>query len=88
MAEFETCYEKMIQLEGGYSLHEVTGDRGGMTYAGISRNTWSKWPGWKKIDANEYDDELAELVREFYKAEYWNKILGDQIGLDKMSPFV
>lgn len=79
MAEFEPCYEKVIRLEGGYSLHEVAGDRGGMTYAGIARNAWPQWAGWEKIDANEYDAELTRMVRPFYREEYWDRILGDDI---------
>jgi lysozyme family protein len=79
MAEFEPCYEKVIRLEGGYNLHEVAGDRGGMTYAGIARNFWPKWAGWGKIDAGEYDAKLTSMVRAFYKKEYWDKMRGDQI---------
>ena len=66
-------------LEGGYQLHEVSGDRGGMTYAGIARNAWPKWPGWVKIDAGEMDGELTGLVRTFYKDHFWDKIRGDGI---------
>jgi len=38
MANFEPCFEKVIKLEGGYKLHNVKGDKGGITYAGIARN--------------------------------------------------
>ena len=34
MAQFEPAFEQMIRDEGGYVLHEVPGDTGGMTYAG------------------------------------------------------
>ncbi len=33
MADFEPIFEKVIELEGGYHLHTVAGDRGGTTYA-------------------------------------------------------
>lgn len=79
MAKFEPVYEKVIRMEGGYTLHEVAGDRGGMTYAGIARNRWPKWSGWGKIDSGEYDAELTEMVRSFYAKEYWEPIFGDQI---------
>lgn len=79
MADFTPCFEKVIMLEGGYQLHEVSGDRGGMTYAGIARNAWPKWPGWVKIDAGEMDGELTGLVRTFYKDHFWDKIRGDGI---------
>jgi len=80
MARFEPCFEKVIQLEGGYKLHEVEGDRGGMTYAGIARNIWPKWPGWGKIDSGEVDADLTGMVRAFYKKEFWDRIRGDDIG--------
>ena len=80
MADFDPCFEKVILLEGGYKLHEVEGDRGGMTYAGIARNIWPKWAGWGKIDAGEVDAELTGMVRAFYKAEFWDRIRGDDIG--------
>lgn len=80
MANFEPCFEKVIMLEGGYKLHDVPGDRGGMTYAGIARNPWPKWPGWAKIDAGEMDAELTGMVRAFYKEHFWDRIRGDDIG--------
>ena len=46
MAQFEPAFEQMMQDEGGYVLHEVPGDTGGMTYAGIARNKNPQWPGW------------------------------------------
>ncbi|MBN2062525.1 MAG: hypothetical protein JW882_19135 [Deltaproteobacteria bacterium] len=79
MAEFEPCYEKVIRLEGGYSIHHVAGDRGGMTYAGIARNEQPRWAGWRKIDANADDAELIDMVRIFYREKFWDRILGDQI---------
>ncbi len=32
MAQFEPAFEQMMQDEGGYVLHEVPGDTGGMTW--------------------------------------------------------
>lgn len=77
MADFLPAFESMIRNEGGYVLHNVAGDRGGMTYAGIARNMNPQWPGWKLIDAGQ--DVPAQLVRDFYKFDYWDKILGDEI---------
>ena len=80
MAEFEPCFNKVIILEGGYQLHEVPGDRGGMTYAGVARNFWPQWPGWLKIDAGQMDGELTALVSAFYKENFWDRVRGDDIG--------
>lgn len=79
MAEFEPIFTEVMQLEGGFNLHEVKGDRGGMTYAGISRKFWPNWCGWVSIDKQEFDAKLTQMVREFYREEFWNTMLGDQI---------
>ena len=79
MAKFGPCFNKVIVLEGGYNLHEIPGDRGGMTYAGIARNRWPKWPGWVKVDNKEFDAELTDMVQSFYKENFWDKIKGDNI---------
>jgi len=80
LADFDPCFDKVITIEGGYSLHDVQGDRGGMTYAGIARNAWPQWPGWLKIDAGKMDADLTALVRTFYRQNFWDRIRGDDIG--------
>lgn len=77
MADFLPAFETMIVSEGGYVLHNVAGDRGGMTYAGIARNMNPKWQGWALIDAKEAVP--AQMVRDFYRENYWNPMQGDQI---------
>jgi len=77
MAEFMQAYESMIRNEGGYTLHTVSGDRGGMTYAGIARNFHPNWPGWAAIDRGDIPD--TELVRQFYRQNFWTPIRGDDI---------
>lgn len=78
MADFLPAFESMIRNEGGYKLHIVAGDSGGMTYAGIARNFHPKWPGWAAIYRGEIPD--TELVRDFYRVHFWSKIRGDEIG--------
>lgn len=80
MADFQPAYEIMIRNEGGYTHHKVSGDRGGQTYAGIARNFHSDWQGWSLIDNNDLDNpKLTQLVFEFYKQKFWDKVKGDQI---------
>ena len=79
MAKFESCFKKVIEIEGGWQLTNTTGDRGGQTYAGISRTKNPAWPGWVKIDQREFDDDLKAMVKDFYREEFWNKIQGDVI---------
>lgn len=77
MANFDTAFDDMILAEGGYVLHTVAGDTGGMTYAGIARNPNPHWPGWAHIDRG--DTPPTALVRDFYRVGYWVPILGDAI---------
>lgn len=77
MADFLLAFESMIRNEGGYTLHNVAGDKGGMTYAGIARNRNPSWPGWAAIDRGEIP--LTQLVRDFYWEGYWQPIRGDEI---------
>lgn len=77
MADFLPAFEKMIRDEGGYVLHEVEGDRGGMTYAGIARKMNPDWGGWEHIDRK--DTPPSEMVRQFYREGYWMPIRGDEL---------
>ena len=80
MADFDPILKKMILDEGGYKLHKVAGDSGGLTYAGIARNYHPRWPGWKLIDAGITSSiELSRLVREFYVDEFWQPIAGEKL---------
>jgi len=80
LADFATAFDRMIEDEGGYVLHEVPGDRGGMTYAGIARKMNPNWEGWQHIDYTEIPP--TQMVRDFYKTNFWDKIRGDEIESD------
>lgn len=77
MSAFDDAFEAMIRREGGYKLHTVQGDTGGMTYAGIARNKNGQWPGWAYIDRGEIPP--TQLVRDFYLTGYWRPIRGDEL---------
>lgn len=77
MADFLPAFERMLVNEGGYRLHSVPGDTGGLTYAGIARRKNPHWPGWAAIDRGETPP--ADLVRNFYRAEFWSTVNGDRI---------
>lgn len=85
MANFQAAYDKTSKNEGGYA--NVSGDTGGETYAGISRKWFPNWRGWPIVDAAKplkwnqkiKNDKLAQLVRDFYKKEFWDRVGGDQI---------
>lgn len=77
MSDFAQAFETMILNEGGYVLHNVAGDRGGMTYAGIARNMNPQWPGWPVIDQG--GTPPADMVREFYRQGFWNPLKLDDV---------
>ncbi len=79
MAQFDIAFEEMIKDEGGYVLHEIPNDTGGMTYAGIARNKNPHWAGWALVDRKEFGGILTSMVRDFYRDEFWNKMRGDEI---------
>ena len=89
MADFSKALKVLMKAEGGYKLHKVSGDRGGLTYAGISQRKWPKWEGWevlKKKKLTQHDtDFLKTEVRAFYKNNFWDKIGGDDIDYQKMA---
>lgn len=89
MARFTPAYKITHGNEGGYA--NVEGDAGGETYRGIARNFHPDWNGWPIIDQvkqekgplpNGYvieDASLDNLVKDFYKQNFWDPILGDRI---------
>ena len=83
MADFVPAFEEMIRDEGGYQLTDIPGDKGGQTYAGIARKPNPDWQGWAFIDRKETPP--AQMVRDFYKAHFWDDIRGDQISSQRIA---
>jgi lysozyme family protein len=92
MADFNLAYANTMINEGGYS--NVATDRGGETYAGISRKNFPDWLGWMIIDhykgqinAKPLNDmlvdnvDLQNQVRAFYKERFW-PVQFDQLDQD------
>jgi len=87
MALFPEASRITLHNEGGYSNDPA--DVGGETYKGVSRKYHPDWDGWAIIDTAKlgngfpgnlvYDIALDANVRAFYKANYWNRFLGDQL---------
>lgn len=75
MANFDEAFDITMGHEGGYSNDPH--DAGGETYRGIARNYHPSWSGWNVIDdtkPNIDDDELDPYVREFYEANFWDRL--------------
>lgn len=80
MADFDKAFFKTMGHEGGYVNDKD--DAGGETFMGISRKYNPTWAGWDVIDDHkscsdfpkciEDNDELDELVMDFYEATYWD----------------
>jgi lysozyme family protein len=83
MAKFSPAFDSMIISEGGYLLTNIPGDTGGQTYAGISRRHWPNWPGWLYVDRKETPP--TQLVRDFYKEQFWDVIKGDELNDQRMA---
>ena len=96
MADFKKAYAKVKKFEGGYANNP--NDNGGETYAGIARGYHPKWKGWEIVDKYKQsiysskelnkvlqgNRQLDVLVETFYKANFWNPIMGDSI-VDQLS---
>jgi lysozyme family protein len=74
--------------EGGYA--NVPADRGGETYAGITRKNYPTWAGWSIVDAAKpkqnqiiVNPKLDILIAEFYKKNFW-----DFLQCDRFSKYV
>lgn len=83
MANFEIAFDRTIENEGGYTPHQVNGDNGGYTFAGISQKHNPNWAGWQLFDEQNTDmQELKKLVKELYREKYWNAANLDDINND------
>ena len=94
MAEFKTALAITLPHEGGYSNR--TTDRGGETYAGVSRKNWPNWAGWGIIDKSKplkqgqfiKNKRLDGLVEVFYYENFWKRTRGDQIQNQEIANFL
>lgn len=65
---FDHVYEKLRFEEGNYAW--LTGDYGGETYGGITRNYAGNWPGWQYIDSAKIQENGKKV-----KALQWNQLV-------------
>lgn len=102
MADFKIFFPTLEENEGFYA--NVSGDSGGETWIGISRANYPEWAGWSIIDSykqngsfpsTQYanrvlkqDQNLMNLVIQFYHDTEWHTIDGDQINNDSLADFI
>lgn len=81
MASFKPAYRRTNAYEGEGTVNHWA-DRGGETYAGISRLYHPDWAGWEVLDiiandmrpATERERRaLGDLHEEFFLREFWGK---------------
>lgn len=76
MAKYEEAFQALMKEEG-IGLSDNPADKGGQTFAGISRKNWPKWDGWRFVDTGVAPP--TQLVRDFYFDKFWMPIKGDQV---------
>ena len=69
--------ELVVAKEGGYKLIDVPGDRGGQTYAGISRRANPRWSGWEEVDLGIMPSKYKVAIK--YESDYWKPMKLDSI---------
>ena len=82
MADYEKAFARLMEEEG-INLSNRKADRGGLTFAGISRKYHPKWTGWSYIDVGATPP--LDLVRAFYREVYWTMIRGEQINSQRVA---
>ena len=90
MADFEQAFSHVLDREGGYRGTNVKGDRGGHTFAGISRRSNPDWEGWNLIDVgvSHRDPRLRRMILARYRIYYWERVQADEIHDQVLSTLV
>ena len=86
MADFIQAFTATMAAEGGYRLTNDPDDRGGQTYAGISRRYHADWAGWFYIDKG--DRPPPSMVRAFYLKTFWNKMHLSEVQNQRVANFL
>lgn len=90
MDHFAAAFEAMSAHEGRAQWSNRTDDPGGETYWGISRVWWPSAAVWTHVDdwsagrisAAIRDSLCAPLVRGFYRVQFWDRFMGDQVAAE------
>ncbi len=82
MADFKIAWKVVGKNEGGFVNDPQ--DKGGYTYRGITRKNFPNWAGWAQVEKLNLKSgaivaALEPLVEQFYIAQFWNPIKGDEI---------
>ena len=73
---FDRCLGMLLQHEGGFVNHPK--DPGGMTNLGVTKKVYEEWVK-REVTEQEMRDLTPEDVAPIYKANYWDKVKGDDL---------
>ena len=73
---FDACFDKVIQSEGGYVNDPA--DAGGETNLGVTAGAWGAYLG-RPINSGEMQALTKDTVKPFYRQMYWDKVKGDDL---------
>jgi len=75
MSAFETVIKWTLAAEGTFSDHAW--DPGGKTIYGVTERSYPEW--YAHIIAQQTKELRIAEAKAFYRAEFWNKLRGDEI---------
>lgn len=73
---FQPALEAVLHHEGGFVNHPA--DPGGMTNLGVTKRVWEEWVK-RPVDEAEMRALTPDLVGPLYKANYWDRVRGDDL---------
>jgi len=73
---FDACFDRVIQSEGGYVNDPA--DAGGETNLGVTAGAWGAYLG-RPINSGEMQALTKDIVKPFYRQMYWDKVKGDDL---------
>ena len=73
---WDACFAMVLKHEGGFVNHPK--DPGGMTNLGVTRTNWELYLN-RDVTEEEMRALTPEMVKPFYKKNYWDRIKGDDL---------
>jgi lysozyme family protein len=73
---WDDSFAAVLKHEGGFVNHPK--DPGGMTNLGVTRRNWEVYLN-RSVTEAEMRALTPDIVKPFYKSQYWDKIKGDDL---------
>lgn len=73
---FNTCLDLVLKSEGGFVNNPA--DPGGATNFGVTKKVWEEWVK-HPVSVDDMKALKVEDVRPLYKAQYWDRVRGDDL---------